>query len=56
MLPDPAADALIADEAFDAEQRVLQPLARAGKTAVIPPETNRKEPRPYASTCTRRGT
>jgi transposase len=47
LLPDLAADALIADEAFDAEERVLQPLARAGKTAVIPPEANRKEPRPY---------
>jgi transposase len=26
---------------------VLQPLARAGKTAVIPPKANRKELRPY---------
>jgi len=26
---------------------VLEPLARAGKTAVIPPEANRKNPRPY---------
>ncbi len=47
MLPDPAADALIADKAFDAEERVLQPLARAGKTAVIPPKANREEPRPH---------
>ena len=42
-----AADALIADEAFDAEERVLRPLAQAGKTAVIPPEANRKEARAY---------
>ena len=47
LLPDLAADALIADKAFDAEERVLQPLARAGKTAVIPPKANRKEPAPY---------
>ena len=26
---------------------MLEPLARAGKTAVIPPKGNRKEPRPY---------
>jgi transposase len=38
---------LIAVKAFDAEERVLKPLARAGKTAVIPPRGNRKEPRPY---------
>jgi transposase len=34
-------------KAFDAEERVLRPLARAGKTAVIPPEANRKEARAY---------
>ena len=47
LLPDLAAATLIADKAYDAEGRVLQPLARAGKTAVIPPKANRKEPRPY---------
>ena len=47
MLPDLAADALIADKAFDAEERVLKPLEAAGKTAVIPPKGNRKAPRPY---------
>ncbi len=47
MLPDLAADALIADRAFDAEERVFRPLARAGKTAVIPPKANRRDPRPY---------
>jgi transposase len=46
-LPDSAADALIADEAFDAEERVVEPLARAGEAAVIPPEANRRDPRPY---------
>ena len=47
LLPDLAAHMLIADKAFDAEERVLKPLERAGKTAVIPPKGNRKEPRPY---------
>jgi transposase len=46
-LPDLAADASIADEAFGAEGRVLRPLEQAGKTAVIPPEANRRDPRPY---------
>jgi hypothetical protein len=47
LLPDLEAEALIADKAFDAEERVLEPLARAGRTAVIPPKANRKDPRPY---------
>ncbi len=38
---------MIADKAFDAEERVLGPLEQAGKTAVIPPKANRKNPRPY---------
>jgi transposase len=41
------ADVLIADKAFDADDRVIKPLAEAGKLAVIPPRANRKEPRPY---------
>ena len=47
LLPGLAADALIADKAFDAEERVLKPLVEAGKAAVIPPKGNRKAPRPY---------
>jgi transposase len=39
------ADALIADKAFDAEKRVIDPLTAAGKTAVIPPKSNRRKPR-----------
>ena len=39
------ADMLIADKAFDADNRVLAPLAAAGKTAVIPPKANRRRPR-----------
>ena len=47
LLPGMQADTLIADKAFDAEERVLVPLAAAGKTAVIPPKANRKSPRGY---------
>ena len=42
-----AAATLIADKAFDADERVLKPLAAAGKTTVIPPRTNRSLPRDY---------
>ena len=41
------ADTLIADKAFDADERVLEPMAAAGKTAVIPPRANRTSPRHY---------
>ena len=47
LLPEMEADTLIADKAFDADARVLEPLASAGKTAVIPPRTNRSSPRDY---------
>jgi transposase len=47
LLPRLAADALIADKAFDAEERVIQPLQAAGITPVIPPKAGRKSPRDY---------
>ncbi len=47
LLPGMQAKTLIADKAFDADQRVLQPLIAAGKTAVIPPRNNRKVTRDY---------
>ena len=47
LLPDMAADVLIADKAFDADKRVIEPLAAAGKTAVIPSKANRKQPREF---------
>ena len=47
LLPTMQADTLIGDKAFDADARVLEPLAKAGKTAVIPPRTNRSSPRDY---------
>jgi transposase len=47
LLPEMQADTLIADKAFDADQRVIGPLAAAGKTAVIPPTANRTSARIY---------
>ena len=44
LLPQMAADVLIADKAYDADERVLKPLASAGKSAVIPPRQNRTAP------------
>lgn len=40
-LPVMRADMLLADKAFDADQRVIQPLLAAGKTPVIPPKAQR---------------
>jgi transposase len=37
LLPQMAAEVLIADKAYDADGRVLELLASAGKSAVIPP-------------------
>lgn len=36
------ADTLLADKAYDADQRVIEPLRAAGKTPVIPSRANRK--------------
>ncbi len=47
LLPGMEADTLIADKAFDADKRVLEPLAAAGKAAVIPPKANRVVQRDY---------
>ena len=47
LLPTMQADTLIADKAFDADERVIQPLAAAGKVAVIPPRANRQRSRSY---------
>jgi transposase len=46
-LADFEAEALLADKAFDAEERVLNKLATHGIEAVIPPKSNRKTPREY---------
>jgi transposase len=42
-----AADILIADKAFDADERVIDRLTAAGKVAVIPPKANRRVSRSY---------
>ena len=47
LLPQMTANRLIADTAFDADKRVLAPLAAAGKSAVIPPRSNRLAPREF---------
>ncbi len=47
LLPQMEADTLLADKAFDADQRVIEPLLAEGKTAVIPPKSNRKTQRDY---------
>lgn len=46
-LEDFEAGALLADKAFDADERVLNKLKDKGIEAVIPPKRNRKEPREY---------
>jgi transposase len=47
LLPDMDADMLLADKAFDADERVIRPLTAAGKTAVIPSKANREQPREF---------
>jgi transposase len=42
LLPQMQAGALLADKAFDADERVIKPLLAAGKKLVIPPKSNRK--------------
>lgn len=41
------ADALLADKAYDADERVRHKLAEKGCIAVIPPKSNRKNPLDY---------
>ena len=47
LLPDMAAEALLADKAFDADERVIEPLLARGKSFVIPPKSNRKVQRDF---------
>lgn len=50
LLKDTLAEAVIADKAYDAKERVIEPLSKAGKGIVIPQRgTNRQEPREYDS-------
>ena len=43
----PETGRLIADKAYDAEERVLGPLEQVGIEVVIPSKSNRKEQRDY---------
>lgn len=47
LLPDLVADAILADKAYDADERVIEPLQAIGKTVVIPPKRNRTIARDY---------
>lgn len=47
LLKDIAAETILADKGYDADQRVIERLQQQGKTAVIPPKRNRKNLREY---------
>ena len=47
MLPEVGADYLLADKAYDAQERVLDLLETKGVEAVIPPKANRLTSRTY---------
>ena len=47
LLPKVQANTILADKAFDADERVIRPLLKAGKTAVIPSKKGRTSPRDY---------
>jgi transposase len=47
LLPQIESGTVIADKGFDADERVLQALEQAGKTAVIPPKSHRRVQREY---------
>jgi len=47
LLPNIEADIILADKAYDADERVRDILKQSGKTAVIPPKRNRKAPAEY---------
>lgn len=47
LLQDTQAATVIADKAYDAQARVIEPLLAAGKAIVIPPRSTRKEQRDY---------
>jgi len=47
LLPGIEADTVLADKAYDADERVIVPFQMASKTAVIPPKRNRTGQRSY---------
>ena len=46
-MPGLDAGAVLADKAYDADERVIRPLEQAGTVPVIPSRSNRKTPREY---------
>ncbi len=47
LLPAVAASLVLADKAYDADERVIDLLRSAGKEAVVPSKKNRLHPRDY---------
>jgi transposase len=47
LLPKLQADALLADKAFDADKRVIEPLLAAGIAPIIPPKSTRETARAF---------
>lgn len=47
LLKDTPGEVVIADKAYDAQVRVIEPLEKIGKTVVIPSKRSRKEQRQY---------
>jgi len=47
LLPMVKAEAVLGDKAYDAQERVIEPLSERGIEVVIPPKKNRKEQRNY---------
>jgi transposase len=47
LLPGIRAGTVIGDKGYDADERVIEPLKKAGKTPVIPPRSHRKEQRNF---------
>lgn len=47
LLPQVQAEAVLADKAYDAQERVIEPLQQRDIQVVIPPKKNRKDQRSY---------
>jgi IS5 family transposase len=56
LLPQMQADTLLADKAFDADERVIEPLLAAGKNSSFPPKAIERSNALTIKKCTRRVT
>ena len=56
LLPTLQAGIVIADKGFDAQKRVLEPLEKAGKKAVIPPRKTKRRSESTTRNFTKRAT